>query len=92
MAITYTPMGTAGRPLIEGDVKRTEHSPYPFLTGAAVWLSKEDGRRCVYAFLDESEEFYSEKLPIYHRHFGMAHRCKVYYRWREHDDFALAGR
>jgi len=89
MAITYTPMGTAGRPLIEGDMKRTEHSPYPFLTGAAVWLSKEDGWRCAHAFLDKSEEFYSEKLPIYHRHFGMAHRCKVYHRWREHDDFAL---
>jgi hypothetical protein len=89
MATAYAPIGGGHRPLIEGDVKRSDHSPYPFLTGAAVWFSKEEWRHCAYAFLEKSDEFYSEEIPVIQRHFGMVHRLKVFYRWRAHDDFAL---
>jgi hypothetical protein len=55
---------------------------YIQLNIASQWLNKTESCQISFKFSDKADEFYSDRISYVDRHFGLHHRCEVYYRWR----------
>lgn len=72
-----------------GELRWTSQSRVSFLTTIATWLNKESVRFTAYKCLAKADEIWPDQASVIDLHFGLQHRCEVYYRWRDVDDFAL---
>ena len=55
----------------------------------AEYLKKEHLRHLGYKLLDRADRLVNENVPVLDLHFYFAVRGGFYYRWRDHDPFAL---
>jgi hypothetical protein len=74
---------------IEGTLSWTTQSRISFLTNVADWLKGEDTRFTAYKFIKKADEIWPDEAAAIQRHFALSAMCKVYYRWRDTDEFAL---
>lgn len=73
----------------DGALKSTSESRVSFLTNIASWLNREDSRFTAYKCIDKADEIWPDNASVLDQHFGLSTMCKVFYRWRETDAFAL---
>lgn len=89
MIDTYAPTGGASRSLVEGAPSGVVRRRFSFLSNAAAWFNKPEGKRCALAFATKAMEAYGEPMPLMDRHFALASLCGVFYRWRDEVPGAL---
>ncbi|MEP3629227.1 MAG: hypothetical protein ABJN04_04405 [Hyphomicrobiales bacterium] len=83
-------IGNAFQPLGNISAESIIASANPSAIGSLVGhLKKEAIRHLGYRLLEYADTFISEHVPILSVHFYWAARGEFYYRWRNHDDFAL---
>lgn len=70
---------------------RADQTAKPPCSGpAAMFFSAADGPVLPLSFsLAKADEIWPDQASVIDLHFGPQHRCEVYYRWRDVDDFAL---
>lgn len=73
----------------EGTLSWTTQSRIGFLTNVADWLKGEDTRSTAYKFIQKADEIWPDGASAIDRHFALAAMCRVFYRWRDTDEFAL---
>ena len=78
-----------GQGVIEGKLLWTSQSRIKFLANIAEWLNKEDTRPTAYKCIAKADEIWPDDASIIDRHFALSTMCKVFYRWRDADEFAL---
>lgn len=84
IADTYRPMGTSGRPLVEGNATRQpELHPGPFLGNLATWVAKPALGDLALRIAEKSASFDTLPSDLTQAHFMFANLCKVYYRFRD---------
>jgi hypothetical protein len=86
---TYSPLGTADYQIDKGKVTNSTQSVVGFAANLAGWFTKEDTRHIGYKFLAKADEYRNTDMPAISLHYAMQARCQFFYRWRNHDDFAL---
>lgn len=74
---------------IKGTLSWTTQSRISFLTNVADWLKGEDTRFTAYKFIKKADEIWPDEASVIDRHFALSSMCKVFYRWRDVDEFAL---
>ncbi|WP_458790893.1 hypothetical protein [Yoonia sp. MH D7] len=74
---------------IEGSLSWTTQSRISFLTNVADWLKGEGTRFTAYKFIAKADNIWPDDAPAIDRHFALSVMCKVFYRWRDVDKFAL---
>lgn len=84
IADTYRPMGTSGRPLVEGNATRQpELHPGPFLANLATWVTKPALGDLALRIAEKSASFDTLPSDLTQAHFMFANLCQVYYRFRD---------
>lgn len=86
---TYSPLGIPGYQIDKGDVTASTQSVASFASNLAGWFNKEDNRHIGYKFLRKADEYRNTDMPPLSLHFAMQARCQFFYRWRDHDEYAL---
>ena len=77
-------------PLGGGTAESLARSTNPNSLGTlAEYLKKEHLRHLGYKLLDRADTLVNENVPVLDLHFYFAVRGGFYYRWRDHDPFAL---
>lgn len=90
IADTYRPMGTSGRPLVEGHVARQpELHPAPFLANLATWVAKPTLGDLAFRIAEKAASWDDLPNDLTQAHFMFANLCKVFYRFRETKPGAL---
>ena len=90
IADTYCPMGSSGRPLIEGQaIRQPELHPAPFLANLATWVAKPELGDLALSIADKAASFKNLPDDLAQSHFMFANLCKVYYRFRDDNADAL---
>ena len=84
IADTYRPMGTSGRPLVEGNATRQpELHPGPFLANLATWVAKPALGDLALRIAEKAASFDTLPSDLTQAHFMFANLCKVFYRFRD---------
>lgn len=87
---TTMPLGLGDQPIDAGSIAFSSQTISGFASSLAGWFNKEEMRHIGYKFLRKADEFSkAEDLPPISLHFAMQARCQFFYRWRNHDEFAL---
>lgn len=76
-------------PIANGPLVKVVGSLARFVAGWAA-IGKPEHRSIDYRLLAKAEELVDDATDIVSRHFIFMHKAKVYYRWRDLDDFALS--
>lgn len=85
----YQPLGASEDYLTKARITSSSQSKISFLTNLATWLRGEENRHLAYACLEAAEPLFVTSVSPLDQHFALSNRCKVYYRWRAIDTFAL---
>lgn len=86
---TYIPLGFSRHQIDAGKVTNSTLTVPSFTSNLAGWFNTEDTRHIGYKFLRKADEYRDTDMPPVALHYAMQARCQFFYRWRNHDDFAL---
>lgn len=87
--LTYSPLGIPSYQIDSGIVTASTQTVASFASNLAGWFNKEDTRHIGYKFLRKADEYRNTDMPPLSLHFAMQARCQFFYRWRDHDEYAL---
>lgn len=87
---TYRPMGSSGRPLIEGTLLGEPHTDQAsFLANLATWLAKPNCSDLAFRIANKAWTVRHSQMDKVQAHFTYMNLCKVFYRFRETQPDAL---
>lgn len=86
---TFNPLGAPGYQIDRGNVKHSTQTVVGLTSVLSSWFNKEETRHIGYKFLRKADEYRNTDMHPVTLHYAMQARCQFFYRWRNHDDFAL---
>lgn len=85
----FRPLGSTGRPLIEGDITYSSGSALSLLSLLAGWFANEKDRNIAYRILKKADQLVENKNEILDVHFYYQNKIQLYYKFRDMDEDAL---
>jgi len=85
----FKPMGFSGSGLDDTVITTSSGDALFFLTSLIGWVNKEPTRFTAYKIADKMNSMPSVNMPVLSQHFAEQAKCRLFYKWRDTDDFAL---